>query len=93
MVTLTEFGRRLTENGAHGLDHGWGNATLLMGAGVNGGKYYGNWPGLDPATSDGDLAVTTDYRSVLSEILTSRFNVSTSAVFPGFTPESLGVMA
>ncbi len=93
VVTLTEFGRRLTENGARGLDHGWGNATLLMGAGVKGGKYYGNWPGLDPATSDGDLAVTTDYRSVLSEILTSRFNVSTSAVFPGFTPESLGLMA
>jgi len=62
LVTLTESGRRLQENGARGADHGWANATLLMGAGVNGGKYYGRWPGLDAGSVvDGDLAVTTDY--------------------------------
>jgi len=94
LVTLTEFGRRLAENGARGLDHGWANATLLMGAGVNGGKYYGTWPGLDPnSIVDGDLAVTTDYRSVLSEILVKRFNVSTSKVFPSFTPETIGAVS
>ena len=94
LVTLTEFGRRLQENGARGVDHGWANATLLMGAGVNGGQYYGTWPGLDAdSVVDGDLAVTTDYRSVLSEILVKRFNVSTSTVFPGFIPETIGAVS
>ena len=94
LVTLTEFGRRLKENGARGVDHGWANATLLMGAGVNGGRYYGTWPGLDESSVvDGDLAVTTDYRSVLSEILVKRLNVSTSTVFPSFIPETIGAVS
>lgn len=93
LVTLTEFGRRLSENGSAGVDHGWANATLVMGAGVRGG-YHGRWPGLDGAAlNDGDLAVTTDYRSVLSEILSSRFNVTSSTVFPDFRPGAVGVMA
>lgn len=94
LVTLTEFGRRLRENGARGLDHGWANATLVLGGGVRGGRYYGRWPGLAyDALVDGDLKVTTDYRSVLSEILTRRLSASTSRVFPNFTPEAVGVMA
>ena len=93
VVTLTEFGRRVKENGAHGLDHGWANATLVLGGGVNGGRYYGRWPGLAYDTLvDGDLKVTTDYRSVLCEILTRRLSASTSQVFPGFSPEAVGVM-
>jgi len=93
-VTLTEFGRRVAENGSRGLDHGWGNAMLLMGAGVRGGRYYGSWPGLGPANlTDGDLAVTTDYRSVLAEVLGARFNASAAQVFPGLKPETVGVMA
>ncbi len=91
LVTLTEFGRRVRENGTRGLDHGWANSTLVMGAGVQGGQYYGTWPWLDNLV-DGDLRVTTNYRSVLSEIVTSRFGVSTSAVFPNFQPETVGVM-
>ena len=93
LVTLTEFGRRLKQNGSAGLDHGWANATLVLGAGVKGG-YHGRWPGLaDTALDDGDLAVTTDYRSILSEILLTRFNITSGKVFPGFTPERVGVMA
>ncbi|MBA2444270.1 MAG: DUF1501 domain-containing protein [Nocardioidaceae bacterium] len=91
LVTLTEFGRRVKENGNQGLDHGWANSTLLMGAGVRGGRYYGTWPGLDDL-SEGDLRVTTNYRSVLSEIVSTRFGVSTSQVFPNFSPETVGVM-
>jgi uncharacterized protein (DUF1501 family) len=92
VVTVTEFGRRVVENGSAGLDHGWANAMLVLGAGVRGG-YHGRWPGLSPsALVDGDLAVTTDYRSVLSEVLRSRFNLSTAGVFPGFQPETVGVM-
>ena len=93
LVTITEFGRRVAENGNGGLDHGWANAMLLLGAGVNGGKYHGAWPGLGSADLvDGDLAVRTDYRSVLTEVLRSRFDVATSKVFPGFVPEAVGAM-
>ena len=70
LVTISEFGRRVAENGSQGFDHGWGNMMLVAGAGVKGGKYYGNWPGLDSASlGDGDLKVTTDYRNVLGEIV------------------------
>ncbi len=94
LVTISEFGRRVAENGSRGLDHGWGSTMLVMGAGVKGGRYLGRWPGLGSGRlTDGDLAVTTDYRSVLSEVLTRRFDVSTSQVFPGFAPEAVGVLA
>jgi uncharacterized protein (DUF1501 family) len=94
LVTVTEFGRRVTENGAHGLDHGWASSMLVLGAGVKGGQYLGRWPGLAPGNlEDGDVSVTTDYRSVLAEVLQRRFGVSTSTVFPDFQPEAVGVMA
>lgn len=94
LVTLTEFGRRVEENGSRGLDHGWANATFVLGAGVKGGQYHGTWPGLASADlQEGDLKVTTDYRSVLTEILKTRFpTVSIPEVFPGFKPENLGLM-
>lgn len=95
VVTLSEFGRRLQENGSAGVDHGYGNCVLAMGAGVKGGQFYARWPGLsDGQQVDGDLAVTTDYRSVLSEILASRFpTVNRSKVFPGVVAKPLGFMA
>ena len=94
VVTLSEFGRRLHENGAHGVDHGYGNAVLALGAGVKGGQYYSRWPGLSAGNQvDGDLAVTTDYRSVLTEIRRARFPLlNTSAVFPGVSYDPLGFM-
>ncbi len=91
LVVLSEFGRRVVENANDGLDHGYGNAMLLAGAGVVGG-YHGTWPGLT-AELDADLLVTTDYRSVLSEVVTSRFGASPAAVFPGFMREQVGVMS
>ena len=94
VVTLSEFGRRLAENGASGVDHGYGNAVLVLGAGVRGGRYYGRWPTLGTAKQiEGDLAVTTDYRHVLTEILQTRFAaVDTSAVFPGAGYRRVGFM-
>ena len=94
VVTLSEFGRRVAENGASGVDHGYGNAVLVLGAGVRGGRYYGRWPTLGTAKQvEGDLAVTTDYRHVLTEILQSRFrSVDTSAVFPGAGYRRVGFM-
>jgi uncharacterized protein (DUF1501 family) len=93
LITLSEFGRRVQENGSQGLDHGHGNAVLIMGGGVRGGKVYGRWPGLaDLRLDQGDLAGTTDYRSIVTEVLQRRLGVgSVSAVFPGFRPQSLGM--
>ncbi|MCW2831339.1 MAG: hypothetical protein JWP31_2031 [Aeromicrobium sp.] len=95
VVTLSEFGRRLQENGSKGVDHGYGNAVIAMGAGVSGGRYYSRWPTLGAGKQiDGDLAVTTDYRSVLTEILRARFpTLDTTKVFPGIPYAPLGFMA
>ena len=92
LVTLSEFGRRVKENDGYGTDHGYGNVMFVAGAGVRGGQYYGSWPGLTDSL-DADLLVTTDYRSVLTEVVTRRFGVSVGQVFPGFAPTAVGVMA
>ncbi len=95
VVTISEFGRRVAENGNQGFDHGWGNMMLVAGAGVKGGQYYGSWPGLDTTTlADGDLKVTTDYRNVFGEIVTRRFpDRSLPGLFPGLSYAPLGFMA
>ena len=94
LVTISEFGRRVAENGNQGLDHGWGNMMLLMGGGVQGGQYYGRWPGLGASSLlEGDLKVTTDYRQVLGEIVHKRFpDKDVSKVFPGVTYDPLGIL-
>jgi uncharacterized protein (DUF1501 family) len=93
LVTVSEFGRRVQENGSRGVDHGHGNAMLLMGGGLRGGKVYGTWPGLSPAKLvAGDLAATTDYRSVIGEILQQRCGFGSLAdVFPDVSPTSFGL--
>jgi uncharacterized protein (DUF1501 family) len=93
VVTLSEFGRRAKENGGGGVDHGLGQAVLAFGGGINGGQIMGQWPTLAAGSlADGDLAVTTDYRSILAEILTKRCGMSSPAtVFPGFTPTAVGI--
>jgi uncharacterized protein (DUF1501 family) len=93
MVTISEFGRRIAENGGAGTDHGWGNSMFVLGAGVKGGDVYAkDWPGLSD-TDEGDLKVTTDYRSVLYEVVKTQFpDVSLAKMFPGFAPERVGVM-
>ncbi|MFL6180988.1 MAG: DUF1501 domain-containing protein [Actinomycetes bacterium] len=94
IVTLTEFGRSLVENGSGGVDHGHGQAVLLLGGGVQGGQVHGTWPTLeDDALEGGDLAGTTDYRQILAEILEKRCEGSQmSTVFPGLTSDRLGVV-
>ncbi|MGZ4450760.1 MAG: DUF1501 domain-containing protein [Nocardioides sp.] len=90
VVALSEFGRRVAENASWGLDHGYGNVMLVAGAGVVGG-YHAQWPGLT-GDLDSDLTVTTDYRSVLSEVVQARFGAPVSQVFPGFVRSPVGVM-
>lgn len=89
VVVMSEFGRRLRENGNRGTDHGHGNMMLVLGGNVNGGQVYTNpWPGLAPGALDEglDLAITTDYRQVLSEILIRRLgDPNLGIVFPGYT--------
>lgn len=93
VVAMSEFGRRVAQNGSGGTDHGRGNAMLVLGGPVVGGV-HGAWPGLGPAElADGDLAVTTDYRDVLYELARSQLGVgSVDAVFPGLAHTPLGVM-
>lgn len=92
LVTISEFGRRVKENGNGGLDHGHGNVMFVVGSGVKGG-YYGRWPGLEN-TQNADLAVTTDYRDVLSEVVASLYpERSLAAIFPQFQHRRLGFMA
>ena len=87
VVTMSEFGRTARENGTRGTDHGHANAMFVMGGPVRGGKVYGKWPGLnDSQLYEGrDLAVTTDFRSVLSEAVYQHLgNRKIETVFPGF---------
>ncbi len=94
LVTMSEFGRRVAENGSNGTDHGHGNFMFLMGGGVNGRQVFSRWPTLAPQSlDDGDLAITTDYRDVLAEVVGGRLlNPALDAVFPGYTPQVLGVV-
>ena len=96
LVTMSEFGRTAAENGDAGTDHGHGSLMMVMGGPVQGGKVYGKWPGLEKEQlfEGRDLAVTTDYRSVLSELVRGHLGQKNlGGVFPDFTPgEPLGLL-
>jgi len=86
LVTMSEFGRTVRENGNRGTDHGHGNAMLVMGGGVNGGRIFGKWPGLEREQlwQGRDLAITTDFRDVFTELVTGHLGATdVSRVFPG----------
>ena len=88
IVVISEFGRRLRSNESDGTDHGFGNLMLVLGGNTNGGQMHGSWPGLatEQLADGADLAITTDYRTVLSDILTSRLATPhIEAIFPGFS--------
>ena len=83
VLTMSEFGRTVGENGNRGTDHGHGNAMMLVGGSVRGGHVYGKWPGLD--VGGRDLAVTTDFRDVFGEIVVRHLGIAdTKPIFPGF---------
>ncbi len=87
VVVMSEFGRRVQENASLGTDHGHGSLMILMGGNVVGGKVHGEWPGLEEGSlfGPGDLAVTTDYRDVLGEVLQNRLhNDELGEVFPEY---------
>jgi uncharacterized protein (DUF1501 family) len=87
IVTMSEFGRTARENGNRGTDHGHANVMFVLGGPVKGGKVYGQWPGLGSSQlyEGRDLAVTTDFRQVLSEAVARHLgNDNLARVFPGF---------
>jgi uncharacterized protein (DUF1501 family) len=95
LVTMSEFGRTAAEDGNGGTDHGHGNVMFVFGGPVRGGRMYGQWPGLEAEQlfERRDLAVTTDFRRVLSELVSGHLRQKADAAFPGFTPgERLGLL-
>jgi uncharacterized protein (DUF1501 family) len=93
VLVLSEFGRTVRENGNGGTDHGHGNVIWVLGGGINGGRVYGDWPGLAPAQlyQRRDLAVTTDFRTVLAAILERHMRLADrqlEAVLPDAPPPS-----
>lgn len=93
-VVISEFGRRVKANQSAGTDHGHGNVMFVLGGGINGGRMYGQWPGLATEQLDNqvDLAITTDYRTVLGEVLARRAGCpDATAVFPGVGQSWLGL--
>jgi uncharacterized protein (DUF1501 family) len=90
ILTMSEFGRTVAENGSGGTDHGHANCMFVLGGGVKGGRIYGEWPGLEPEQlyEGRDLALTTDFRAVFGEVLRGHLGASSIApVFPDFSGE------
>jgi len=97
-LVMTEFGRRIYENGSLGTDHGRGFAMMLIGNRIKGGQVHGRYPGLESTQTDvlgpGGMSVRIDYRSILAEVLTGVLgNRNIDKVFPGFEPQPLGLIS
>jgi uncharacterized protein (DUF1501 family) len=93
VITMSEFGRTVRENGSRGTDHGHGNAMLVLGNSVKGGKVYGDWKGLKPdQLNEGrDLAVTTDFRDVFAESAYKHMGAKDLAkIFPNYNATKAG---
>lgn len=99
LICYSEFGRRAFDNADAGTDHGWGNNMLVIGGGVNGGQFYGPWPGLaeEQLFQGADVWALTDYRTIFSEVLIKRLhNNQLHTIFPGYTKaeyQPLGVVS
>ena len=91
LVTLSEFGRRVAENGSRGTDHGNANTVLLLGGGVQGGRVHGDWPGLaKDQLDDGDLAVRTTSGTRSPTSCAPASGSRTVCVFPGHRAATSG---
>jgi len=89
VLTMTEFGRMVRQNGSGGTDHGHASCLFVLGGPVKGGKVYGKWPGLAPEQlyEGRDLALTTDFRDVFAEVAARHLGASNlEMIFPGFRP-------
>lgn len=94
LVVMTEFGRRVAENGSGGTEHGQGGVMFFAGGKINGGRVFGDWPGLSTASlsGPGDLTITTDFRTALSEIIMPQV-VTIEKIFPNYQiTKNLGIL-
>ena len=94
LVVMSEFGRRVRENGGLGTDHGRATCFWLLGGGIRGGRVVADWPGLaeERLEGPGDLRVTLDYRDLLAEVVARRLcNPRWTEVFPEYHPRWKGV--
>jgi uncharacterized protein (DUF1501 family) len=95
VIVASEFGRTAAENGGRGTDHGTGNALLLAGGAVAGGRVAGRWPGLARAAlfEGRDLAPTTDLRAVLKSVLRDHCGLAEAALEDRVFPDSRAAAA
>ena len=87
ILTMSEFGRTVAENGSGGTDHGHANCMLALGGSVDGGRVLGDWPGLDREQlyEGRDLAVTTDFRDVFAEVVSGHLGAEhLERIFPEY---------
>jgi uncharacterized protein (DUF1501 family) len=95
VVTMSEFGRRLKSNDSGGTDHGHGNVMMVLGGNIKGGRIHGKWPGLrnDALDMGADLAITTDYRDVLADVMSSHMKYADAdRLFPELKRQSVGLI-
>ena len=89
ILTMTEFGRTIRQNGSGGTDHGHASVAFALGGPVKGGKVYGEWPGLatEQLYEGRDLRLTTDFRDVFAEVAARHMGATNlDAIFPGYKP-------
>ena len=96
LVVMSEFGRRLRSNKSNGTDHGHAGVTIVSAPGIAGGRIHGPWPGLasDQLDNAVDLAMTTDIRSIVAELMTGPLRTpgAVGAAFPHFSPKKVGLV-
>ena len=95
LMTMTEFGRTVKQNGSRGTDHGRASCNFILGNDVNGGKVHGKVDTLavENLTDGRDLTVTTDFRSVFSEVADQHLKINKDNIlFPGWSGNTIGVM-
>jgi uncharacterized protein (DUF1501 family) len=93
ILTMSEFGRTVRQNGTGGTDHGHAGSMFVIGGGVRGGKVHGRWPGLAPELlhEGRDLALTTDFRAVFAEVAGKHLGATKlDRLFPGYQGSKLG---
>jgi uncharacterized protein (DUF1501 family) len=91
VIAVTEFGRTVAVNGTNGTDHGTASVMLVMGGAVKGGRFYGDWPGLDRLEEDRDLRVATDSRSVIKGILRDHLGIDSASLASKVFPDQPGL--
>lgn len=96
VIVISEFGRTVKENGSQGTDHGHGNVVWVLGGDINGGKVTGEWNGLSAKTlhENRDLPVLNDYRSIISQILKQKLELTNNqlnTIFPGYSYKNFGI--